>query len=70
MSDPIEKKHEKKGFLETMTAILWSFIGLRRRSDYEQDAHRLNPFYVLLAALIAGATFVGGLLLIISIVVK
>lgn len=56
------KAPESRSFLSTMIAIAWSFIGLRRRKDFEQDIGRLNPFYVLIAALIGVAVFIGVLL--------
>lgn len=56
------KKPETRSFSSTMLAIAWSFIGLRRKKDFEQDIGRLNPFYVLIAALIGLAIFIGILL--------
>ncbi|MGO4382396.1 DUF2970 domain-containing protein [Pseudoduganella sp. RAF53_2] len=52
----------KRSFGETMTAVAWSFIGLRRRSDYERDATALKPAYVIGAALIGVSMFIGVLL--------
>ena len=52
----------KRSFSETMLAVAWSFIGLRRRSDYERDVDALKPAYVIGAALIAAAIFIGVLL--------
>lgn len=56
------KKPQTRSFMSTMAAIAWSFVGLRRRSDFEQDIGRMNPFYVLIAALIGVAIFIGILL--------
>lgn len=56
------KKPETRSFMSTMVAIAWSFVGLRRRSDFEQDVGRMNPFYVLIAALIGVTIFIGILL--------
>jgi hypothetical protein len=52
----------KRSFSETMLAVAWSFIGLRRRSDFERDVDALKPAYVIAAALIGAAGFVGVLL--------
>ena len=60
----------KKSFLATLGAVLWSFIGLRRRSDYESDVTGLKPAYVLLAALIGAVLFIGLLLALVSFAVK
>ncbi|CAL61856.1 conserved hypothetical protein; putative membrane protein [Herminiimonas arsenicoxydans] len=70
MPEPSKKTHEKTSFLATMGAIFWSFIGLRRRSDYEKDVTGLNPFYVLIAALIGVSLFIGILLLVVSLALK
>jgi len=51
-----------RGFGETMLAVAWSFIGLRRRSDFERDVGALRPGYVIAGALIAASCFVGLLL--------
>ena len=59
-----------RSFAGTMLAIAWSFIGLRRRKDFEQDVGGLNPVYVLAAALLGTATLIGTLLTIVRLVVK
>nr|WP_221229578.1 DUF2970 domain-containing protein [Niveibacterium umoris] len=41
-----------------MRAVLWSFIGVRKRRDYQQDSTTLNPVAVVVAGLIAGVIFV------------
>ncbi|HEX5638668.1 MAG TPA: DUF2970 domain-containing protein [Burkholderiaceae bacterium] len=55
-------------FLDTVRAVLWSFFGVRRRSDYERDAARLNPVHVIIAGLIAAALFVFTLIMIVRAV--
>ncbi|GAB7534303.1 DUF2970 domain-containing protein [Burkholderia sp. 3C] len=54
---------------KTFKAVLWSFFGVRKRSDLEADAQSLNPLHVLLVALVAAALFIGVLLLIVRAVV-
>ena len=51
-----------RSFGETMLAVAWSFIGLRRRSDFERDVGALRPAYVIAGGLIAASCFVGILL--------
>jgi amino acid transporter len=57
-------------FARTMKAVLWSFFGVRRRSDHEADATQLNPLHVIAAALIAAAIFIGLLIAIVHAVVS
>jgi len=56
------------GFFDTVRAVLWSFFGVRRKSDYEKDAARLNPVHVIIAGVIAAALFVFTLIMIVRAV--
>ena len=57
-------------FLQTIKAVLWSFFGVRKRSDYERDAAQLNPVHVIVAALILTVIFVVVLILVVKSVVR
>jgi hypothetical protein len=49
--------------LGTMMAVAWSFVGLRRKKDFDEDAAgAMNPIYVILAALIATGIFIAVLM--------
>ena len=39
-------------------AVFWSFLGVRRRSEYEADTQRLKPQHVIAAGLLGAAVFV------------
>lgn len=52
-----------------MKAVLWSFFGVRKKSDYENDAAQLNPVHVILAGIIAAVMFVLILLGIVKVIV-
>ena len=61
---PQDSPHRRKGsFLASMKAVFWSFFGVRKRSDYEQDAANLNPVHVIVAGLIGAAIFIGLIML-------
>lgn len=60
----------RAGFLATLRAVLWSFIGVRRRHDYEHDARSLDPRAVVAAGLLAGLVFVLTLVAVVSFVVR
>lgn len=67
---PAQSKHmQKRSFFATLAAVFWSFIGLRRRADYEKDATSLNPFYVIGAGLVGVAIFIAVLLVVVKLVV-
>lgn len=48
--------------LRTVKAVAWSFIGIRKNSDYQEDLGKLNPFHIIAVALVGVAVFVGGLI--------
>jgi hypothetical protein len=68
--EPTQNKQKKMSFFATLGAVFWSFIGLRRRSDYERDVTGLNPVYVIVAALIGVAIFIGILLAVVKLVLR
>ena len=58
-------------FLPTVKAVLWSFIGIRKRSELEQDmGGRLNPFAVIAVAFVLVLLFVAGLVTLVHFVAK
>jgi amino acid transporter len=48
----------RAGFWATVRAVLWSFIGIRKRSGYQRDAESLDPRAVVVAGLLGGLLFV------------
>ncbi len=60
----------KATFGQTAKAVMWSFFGVRKKSDHERDAAQLNPVHVIVAALIGALIFVVVLILIVKSVVK
>jgi hypothetical protein len=70
MQEEREAVVRRKGsFLATVKAVMWSFFGIRKKSDYEQDAAGLNPVHVLIAGVIGAALFVGLLIVVVKLVV-
>lgn len=59
---------ERAGFWATIRAVLWSFVGIRRRSAYHDDARSLDPKAVVVAGLIAGVVFVLVLVMVVRLV--
>ena len=55
--------------LRTVKAVGWSFIGIRKNSEYQDDLRTVNPFYIIVVALMAVALLVGGLVLLVNWVV-
>jgi hypothetical protein len=62
--------HKRKGsWGGTVLAVLWAFLGVRRKSDYEDDIGKLNPLHLALVGFLATCLFVGGLMLLVNWVV-
>ena len=40
---------KKPGFLYSVKAVLWSFVGLRRKRDFDEDQQGLNPLHLVVA---------------------
>jgi len=67
LKDPVKRK---MSFAQTMRAVLWSFVGLRKGAEHEQDMAKLNPVHVIIAGVIAAAVFVAILITIVRAVVS
>ena len=65
----LQPQKRKSSFLRTAKAILWSFVGLRSRSDYEKDIEQLNTVHIVIAGLIGVMLFVASLFLVVTWVV-
>ena len=57
-------------FLQTVKAVAWSFVGLRKRAGYEQDVQKLNPVHVILAGIMGAGLFILALSLAVNWVVR
>lgn len=69
--DALKAAAQRKGsFAQTLKAVSWSFFGVRRGQDYEQDVAKLNPVHVAIAGVLAAAVFVIGLVLLVRWVVS
>ena len=44
--------------LQVVKAVLWAFLGIRKRAQYEQDAVSLKPLQVIVVGIIAAAILV------------
>jgi len=43
---------------DAFKAVFWSFLGVRKRADYQSDSERLKPQHVIAAGIVAAAAFV------------
>lgn len=61
---------EGGGSLKAALAVFWSFFGVRKRCDYDDDAQNLTPAQVIAAGLIGGAILVLTMLLLVYAVLQ
>lgn len=45
-------------FFQTISAVLWSFFGVRKGRDHDRDLANLNPVHVIITGVVAGILFV------------
>ena len=65
MSAPSMAEH-KTSLLRTVKAVAWAFLGIRKKSEYQADLGKLNPFHIIAVALVGVALFVGALVLLVN----
>ncbi|MBT9489908.1 MAG: DUF2970 domain-containing protein [Rubrivivax sp.] len=59
MSEDLKQAAERPlSFVQTVKAVAWSFVGLRKGAGYQQDVQKLNPVHVIIAGVIGAALFV------------
>ena len=56
-------------FFRAVQAVLWSFIGLRKNSEGQEDMAKLNPFHVFVVGISLALIFVVGLIALVNWVV-
>ncbi|MFG6461789.1 DUF2970 domain-containing protein [Roseateles sp. DXS20W] len=61
--------NRKASLGQTIAAVAWSFFGVRRGKDHENDMARLNPVHVIIAGLLGAALFVLMLVLLVRWVI-
>jgi hypothetical protein len=65
----MEDAPKKAGVLAVGKAVLWSFLGIRRRKEHEADVGRLSLKQVVIAGVVGGVLFVLTLVLIVRVVI-
>ncbi len=60
----------KASIIQSISAVAWSFFGVRRGRDHENDMAKLNPVHVIIAGLLGAALFVLVLVLVVRWVIS
>jgi hypothetical protein len=64
-----EAAQRKLSLGQTMRAVAWSFLGIRRGADHRNDMARLNPVHVIVAGVIGAGLFITSLVLLVRWIV-
>ena len=65
----VAQAQKKASLVQVAKAVFWSFLGIRRRNDYEADSVELKPQQVIVAGLIGAAVLVLSLILLVRFVI-
>ncbi len=56
-------------FFRTLKAVAWSFVGIRKNSEYQKDLSSINPLHVIIVGIGAALALVVGLVVLVNVVV-
>jgi len=66
----VAQAQKKASLLQVGKAVFWSFLGIRKRRDYDADSVQLKPQQVIVAGLIGAVVLVLGLILLVRLVIS
>jgi len=61
---------KKSTFMQSMIAVLWAFLGVRKKSGLQEDVASLSFVHIVIAGVLGALIFMGVLLLIVKAVVS
>jgi len=56
-------------FLRTVKMVLWGFLGIRKGSEWQEDAQKTNPFHIIVVGLVGVILLIVGLMVLVKWVV-
>jgi len=59
----------KVSFMRSVKAVAWSFLGIRKSSEFQEDIDKITPLHVLGVGLVAVFLFVISLIVFVNLVV-
>jgi hypothetical protein len=69
MSAEGESGSTVSNFLRSFKVVAWSFIGIRKQSEFHTDGNSVKPVHVIVVGLLLALLFVLGLITVINLVV-
>jgi hypothetical protein len=61
---------KQSSFLQSMKAVMWGFLGVRKKSGLQDDVASLSFVHIILAGILGAVIFMSALLLIVKMVVS
>ena len=56
-------------FWRSIKVVAWSFFGIRKSSESQEDMARVNPFHIIVVGIVGAVIFVLGLIALVNWVV-
>jgi Protein of unknown function (DUF2970) len=70
MTEPVAvDRAPTASFGRSVKLVAWSFLGIRKNSEYQQDLARVNPLHVIVVAIAGVLFFVVSLVVLVNWVV-
>ena len=63
-------KPDAASFLRSIKTVAWSFLGIRKNSEFREDLQNVNPLHIMVIGVGAVFLFVIGLMFFVQWVVK
>jgi hypothetical protein len=60
---------KRSTLIRTFVAVLWSFLGIRKSSEFKEDIARITPLHILGVGVLLGFMFVALLIFFVNWVV-
>lgn len=61
---------QRMSLLRTVKTVAWSFLGIRKKSEFQEDLARVSPFHVIAVGIAGALLFVMGLVALVNWVVS
>ena len=61
---------KKSSFMQSMKAVMWVFLGVRKKSGLQEDVASLSFVHIIIAGVVGALIFMAVLLLIVKAVVS
>ena len=61
---------KKSSFTQSMKAVMWGFLGVRKKAGLQEDVASLSFVHIIIAGVLGALIFMGVLLLIVKAVVS